>query len=143
MDDAGLSLAELTGLSPFDQARRIVDAASAQSALIEQDEIREVNANFMWWAIEQEQPPSPADLVKAWVTEFVFRSWLTEAGSVLRDGTRDGAATHALEREVRATLEAAVSRLDLPTQGLSAGDFQAAITQLLGTLARIFGEAAA
>jgi hypothetical protein len=141
--DAGLSLADLGGLSPFQQAQRLVDAASGQSALIEQDEIREVNANFMWWSIEQEQPPSPAELVKAWVTEFVYRTWLTEAGSVLRDGTRDGAATHALEREVRVTLEAAVSRVDLPAQGLRAADFQEAISQLLGTLERIFSQAAA
>lgn len=143
MADTGLSLAELGGLSPFQQAQRIVDAASGSSALVEQDELREVNANFMWWSIEQEEPPPPAELVKAWVTEFVYRTWLTEAGSVLRDGTRDGAATHALEREVRVTLEAAVSRVDLPTDGLRAADFQGAINQLLGTLARIFREAAA
>jgi hypothetical protein len=143
LGDAGLSLTDLDGLSPFQQARRIVDAASGPSALIEQDEIREVNANFMWWSIQQDQPPSPTELVKAWVTEFVFRTWLTEAGSVLRDGTRDGAATHALEREVRVTLEAAASRVNLPTDGLRATDFQAAINQLLGILARIFGEAAA
>lgn len=141
--DTGLSLAELGGLSPFQQAQRIVDAASGSSALVEQDELREVNANFMWWSIEQEEPPPPVELVKAWVTEFVYRTWLTEAGSVLRDGTRDGAATHALEREVRVTLEAATSRVDLPTVGLRAADFQGAIRQLLGTLARIFREAAA
>jgi hypothetical protein len=142
LGDAGLSLADLDGLSPFQQAQRIVDAASGPSALIEQDEIREVNANFMWWSIQQDQPPSPTELVKAWVTEFVYRTWLTEAGSVLRDGTRDGAATHALEREVRVTLEAAASRVTLPTDGLRATDFQAAINQLLGILARIFGAAA-
>lgn len=141
--DAGLSLADLDGLSPFAQAQRLVEAASGPSALIEQDEIREVNANFMWWAIQQDQPPAPSELVKAWVTEFVYRTWLTEAGSVLRDGTRDGASTHAFEREVRVTLEAAVTRVDLPTEGLRATDFQAAIIQLLETLERIFGEAAA
>lgn len=141
--ELGLSLTELDGLSPFQQAQRLVDAASGPSALIAQDEIREVNANFMLWAVQQDQTPSPADLVKAWVTEFVYRSWLTEAGSVLRDGTRDGAATHALEREVRVTLEAAVSRVELPASGLRAANFHAAINQLLGTLGRIFAEAAA
>jgi hypothetical protein len=143
LGDAGLSLADLDGLSPFQQVQRIVDAASGPSALIEQDEIREVNANFMWWSIQQDQPPSPTELVKAWVIEVVYRTWLTEAGSLLRDGTRDGAATHALEREVRVTLEAAASRVNLPADGLRATDFQAAINQLLGILARIFGEAAA
>jgi hypothetical protein len=141
--DAGLSLVELAGLGPFQQAQRIVDAASGPSALIEQHEIREVNANFIWWAIKQDEPPPPAELVKAWVTEFVFRTWLTEAGSVLRDGTRDGAATHALEREVRVTLEAAASYVNLPTDGVRAVDFQKAIGHLLGMLARIFTKGSA
>lgn len=139
LGDVGLTLANLENLSPFHQAKRIVDAASGESALIDQAEIREVNANFMWWALEQQSPPSPVQLVEAWVTEYVFRAWLTEAGAILRDGSRDGASTHALERTVRLTLEAAVQRADLVVDGLRAVDFQAAIRGLLGVLTRIFG----
>lgn len=136
--DAGLSLADLEGLSPFEQARRIVDAASESAALVEQDEIREVNANFVWWAMQRDDSPEPDELLKAWVTEFVMRTWLTEAGPVLRDGTRNGADTHNREREVRATLEVAASHVELPTDGLRASDFQDAIRQLLEMLHRIF-----
>lgn len=141
--DVGLMLADLDGLSPFEQARRIVEASSGPTALIEQDELREVNANFIWWSIEHGEDASPADLIRAWVIEFVYRTWLTEAGSLLRDGTRNGATTHALEREVRVTLEAAASHVRLPTDGLRAADFEAAIGQLLGMLARIFRREAA
>jgi len=141
--DVGLSVADLEGLSPFEQASRIVDAASGPYVPLEEDELREVNAEFVWRALESEEAASPVELVKAWVTELVFHTWLTEAGSVLRDGTRDGAITHALEREVRVTLEAAVARIDLPAESLRANDFQQAVGTLLGTLSRIFGEAAA
>lgn len=136
--DAGLALVDLEAMGPFEQARRIVDAASGRSALVEESELREVNANFVWWAIQQDSPPTPEELVKEWVTEYVFRAWLTEAGAQLRDGSRDGASTHALEREARVTLEAAVSRAEFPVNGIRASHFEAAIGTLLGMLGRIF-----
>lgn len=141
--DIGLSLVELEGLDPFEQAMRIVEAASGPRRPIEEDEIREVNAAFIWQSLEQDEPLAAAELVKLWVTEFVFRVWLTESGSVLRDGSRDGAHTHAIEREVRSTLVAAVSRIDFSTDGVRASDFQAAVSRLMDMLERIFTEAAA
>ena len=138
LSDVGLSLVDLDGLGPFEQARRIVDAASGRSALVEEAELREVNANFVCWEIQQESPPSPVELVKQWITEYVFRVWLTEAGERLRDGSRDGASTHALEQEARATLEARVSGVDLPVDGIRATHFESAIRALLGMLGRIF-----
>ena len=68
VSDAGLSLVDLLALTPFEQARRIVDAASGPSALVEDAELREVNANFVYWAIQQESPPSPMELVRQWMT---------------------------------------------------------------------------
>ena len=136
--DAGLDLTDLVALPPFEQARRIVDAASGPSILVEEAELREVNANFVCWAIQQEFLPSPVDLVKQWVTEYVFRVWLTEAGDRLRDGSRDGSSIHALEQEARATLEARASGLELPVDGVRATHFADAIQTLLGMLARIF-----
>ena len=136
--DAGLTLTDLIALPPFEQARRIVDAASGPSILVEEAELREVNANFVCWAIQQELLPSPEDLVKQWVTEYVYRVWLTEAGVRLRDGSRDGSSIHALEQEARVTLEARVSGLELPVDGVRATHFAAAIQTLLGMLSRIF-----
>ena len=143
LEDVGLTLDELEGLSPFEQAQKLVSAASETSATIAEQEIREINAKFILQVLDEDESPSPEQLVKAWVTEFVYRVWLTEAGPVLRDGTRDGARTRSLEQEVRVTLEAAVSGMDLPTNGLRAADFQRAVQNLLGKLARIFREVAA
>ncbi len=138
VSDAGLSYADLTALTPFEQARLIVDAASFGTALIEEAELREVNANFVCWTIEQEEAPSPVELVKQWVTEYVFRVWLTEAGDLLRNGSRDGESTHALEQEARVTLEARVAGMDLAVDGLRASHFESAIRSLLSMLGRIF-----
>lgn len=144
LSDIGLSLDDLDGLSLFEKARRIVDAATGPDAPLEEDELREVNAEFVWRMLERDDDePSAPDLVKAWVVELVFHTWLTEAGSILRDGSRDGQSTHSIEREARATLETAVNRVDLPIPGIRAADFQQAVASLLGTLSRIFGEAAA
>ena len=143
LNDIGLSLDELDDLSPFGQAQRLVKAASETAMPLDDDEIRLVNANFVLWALQHnENPPPPGSLVKAWVIEFVYRVWLTEAGGVLRNGSREGASTHALEQEVRATLEAAANRVDLPTTGLRAIHFQNAVQDLLGKLHRIFTEIA-
>ena len=138
VEDAGLSSSDLAALTPFEQARLIVDAASFGSALIEEAELREVNANFVYWTIEQEEAPTPVELVKQWVTEYVFRVWLTEAGDLLRDGSRDGASTHALEQEARMTLEARVTGMDLAVDGFRASHFESAIRALLSMLGRIF-----
>ena len=138
VSDAGLSLADLDTLPRFEQARRIVDAASGRSGLVEEAELGEVNANFVYWALMQEPSPSPMELLRQWLTEYVFRVWLTEAGVILRDGSRDGASTHALEREVRVTLEACMSGMALPVDGIRAEHFEAAIPALLGMLHRIY-----
>ena len=137
-NDVGLDLDDLENLSSFEKARRIVDVATMRSGLIEDAELREVNANFVSWEIEQALPPTPEQLVRQWVTECVFRVWLTEAGEILRNGLRDGISTHGLEREARATLEAAVSRIDIPLGGIRATHFESAIRNLLGMLGRIY-----
>ena len=138
LSDIELDLSDLEEMSPIDQADRIVEAASGGSALVEEAELREVNAQLVWWAIEQDNAPTAIEIVKQWVTEYVFRAWLTEAGDRLRDGSRDGAETHALEREMRGTVDAGVSGLELPIQGIRSSDFEASIQSILDLLRRIF-----
>jgi hypothetical protein len=99
-----------------------------------------VNANFVLWALEHEGAASPPDLVRAWVTEYVYQVFLTEHGAKLRDGLRDGASTRGLEVVIRQTLEAMVQRVEVSVTGVRSADFQAAIGRLLTGLATIFGE---
>lgn len=140
LGDLGLDVDDLRALGPYDRAKRIVDAASGAGAAIDQAEVKQVNADVVLWSLESQEAPSPADVVRRWVTEYVWQVWLTEAGAQLRDGTRQGEDTIALEREVRSTLEASVASVDLPPDGLRAEHFQIAIEQLLGRLERIFGQ---
>lgn len=136
--DHPLSLDELRGLAPFEQAQRIVDAAADLGAFIEDEELRVVNARVVLWALDQDEDTSPVELVREWVCEFVYQAWLTEAGKVLRSGRYNGKNTHEREREVRATIEAASTRVNLPQSGIRANDFTAAITSLLRAISRIF-----
>ncbi len=136
--DAGFNLEELLALPPFEQARLLVDAASGLSASIGEAEIREVNANFVWWGIEQESDPSAIDLVKRWVGEYVFQAWLTECGNRLRNGSLDGGSTYTLEQEARSTLEAGLRPIQFPVDGVRSSHFESAIQRLLGMLNRIF-----
>ena len=131
VSDAGLALGDMTALTPFEQARKIVDAASGTSSSVEEAEIREVNANFVCWAIEQESPPLAPEMVKEWVHEYVYQFWLTEAGSCLRDGSRGGEEARVLEQEARAAIEAIVSDIDLSVDGIRASHIEAAIQTLL------------
>jgi len=140
LSDLGLDLDDLRALGPYDRAKRIVDAASGSGAAIDQAEVKQVNADVVLWSLELEEVPSPADVVRRWVTEYVWQVWLTETGARLRDGSRQGEGTVALEREVRSTLEASVASVDFPPDGLRAEHFQGAIEQLLGRLERIFGQ---
>ena len=132
--DAGFSLADLVAMSPFRRAQRIIDAAAGASVLLEDAELREVHAHVVCWAMEQHPFPSPADMVKRWVCEYLYRIWLMEAGSALRDGSLDGELTYTLEQDFRAFLEARVSDTELSVDGIRASHIEAAIRTLLQTI---------
>ena len=132
--DAGLSLSDLAALSPFRRAQRIIDAAAGASALLKDAELREVHAHVVCWAIEQELFPTPADMVKRWVCEYLYRVWLMEAGSTLRDGSLDGELTRTLEQDFRAFLEARLSDTELSVDGIRASHIEAAIRAILQTI---------
>ena len=131
LGDAGLDYEDLLALSPFQRAQKIVDAVSGSLSFLEDAELREVNARVVCWGLEQEPPPSASDLVGKWVTEYVLRIWLTEAGRTLRDGSLDGESTRTLEWEARAVLEEFVNDMDLPVDSASAQNYATAIQDLL------------
>jgi hypothetical protein len=74
--------------------------------------------------LTQEEQPTPTDVVRRWVLEYVWQVWLTEVGGELRDGTRDGKDSLSLERLVRSTLETSLASVSLPPDGLRAQDFR-------------------
>jgi hypothetical protein len=143
LGELGLDLGELDGLSRYQQARRIVEAAIGPRGDVLDSELRQANASVVLWALTEEVEPTPADLANRWVVEYVWEVWVTESGPLLREHSADGSDRVRLEQEVRAALEATVSVRALPEgRALTAADFTAAIDSALGSLRRIAGSAA-
>jgi hypothetical protein len=140
LEDLGLSLNDLAGLSKHQQARRIMDAAIGPSGALDQSELRLANAEVILWALSQESEPLPIELANRWVIEYVWQVWITEAGLVLRKHVANGYDSVRAEQEMRAVLEASISVQALPLdRPLTTADFERAIEGALGTLERVAG----
>jgi len=143
LGELGLDLGELTGLTRYQQARRIVEAAIGPRGDVLDSELRQANASVVLWALTEEVEPTPADLANRWVVEYVWEVWITESGPLLQEHSADGSDRVRLEQEMRAALEATVSVHALPEgRTLTTTDFTAAIDSALGSLRRIAGSAA-
>ena len=143
LGELGLDLGELAGLSRYQQARRIVEAAIGPRGDVLDSELRQANASVVLWALTEEVEPTPADLANRWVVEYVWEVWVTESGPLLQEHSADGSDRVRLEQEMRAALEATVSVHALPEgRALTTADFTAAIDSALGSLRRIAGSAA-
>lgn len=143
LGELGLDLGELAGLSRYQQARRIVEAAMGPRGDVLDSELRQANASVVLWALTEEVEPTPADLANRWVVEYVWEVWVTESGPLLQEHSADGSDRVRLEQEMRAALEATVSVRALPEgRALTTADFTAAIDSALGSLRRIAGSAA-
>jgi hypothetical protein len=143
LGELGLDLGELTGLTRYQQARRIVEAAIGPRGDVLDSELRQANASVVLWALTEEVEPTPADLANRWVVEYVWEVWITESGPLLQEHSADGSDRVRLEQEMRAALEATVSVRALPDgRTLTTTDFTTAIDSALGSLRRIAGSAA-
>lgn len=143
LGELGLDLTELVGLSKYQQAQRIVDAAIGPRGDVMESELRQANAAVVLWALTEEVVPTPIEMANRWVVEYVWQVWVTESGSLLQEHPADGNDRIRAEDEMRAALEATVSAHALPEgNSLATSDFVAAIDSALGSLQRISGSAA-
>ena len=143
LGELGLDLGELAGLSRYQQAQRILDAAIGPRGDVLESELRTTNASVVLWALTEEVEPTPVELANRWVVEYVWEVWITESGPALQEHSADGNDRVRAEQEMRAALEATVSARALPEgRPLTTADFTAAIDSALGSLRRISGSAA-
>lgn len=143
LGELGLDLGQLAGLSRYQQAQRILDAAIGPRGDVLESELRTTNASVVLWALTEEVEPTPVELANRWVVEYVWETWITESGPVLQEHLADGNNRVRAEHEMRAALEATVSAHALPEgRPLTTADFTAAIDSALGSLRRISGSAA-
>jgi hypothetical protein len=143
LGELGLDLGELAGLSRYEQAKRILDAAIGPRGDVLDSELRKTNAAVVLWALEEEVEPTPVELANRWVVEYVWEVWITESGPTLQEHSADGYDRVRAEQEMRAALEATVSAHGLPNdRSLTTADFSAAIDGALSSLRRISGSPA-
>jgi len=143
LGELGLDLRELAGISRYQQAQRILDAAIGPRGDVLESELRTTNASVVLWALTEEVEPTPVELANRWVVEYVWQVWITESGPVLQEQSADGNDRVRAEQEMRAALEATVSAHALPEgRPLTTADFTAAIDSALGSLRRVSGSAA-
>ena len=143
LGELGLDLAELAGLTRYQQAQRILDAAIGPRGDVLDSELRQTNASVVLWALTEEVEPAPVELANRWVVEYVWEVWITESGPTLQQHSTNGNDRLQTEQEMRAALEATVSAHALPEdRTLTSADFAAAIESALSSLRRISGSAA-
>ena len=145
LGELGLDLGELSGLTKYQQAKRILDVAIGPKGDVLDSELRKTNAEVVLWALSEEVEPTPADMANRWVVEYVWQIWLTESGPILQGHSGAGYDRLRAEQEMRVTLEALVSARTraLPEdRPLTSADFTAAIEGALASLRRISGSAA-
>jgi hypothetical protein len=143
LGELGLDLGELAGLSRYQQAQRILDAAIGPRGDVLDSELRKTNASVVLWALTEEVEPTPIELANRWVVEYVWEVWITESGPTLGQHSSESDDRVRAEQEMRAALEATVSAHALPEgRPLTTADFTAAIDSALASLRRISGSAA-
>lgn len=141
--ELGLDLAQLTGLSRYQQAQRILDAAMGPRGGVLDSELRAANAAVVLWSLTEAVPPEPVEMANRWVVEYVWEMWITESGPALQERAGKGYDRVRAEQEMRAALEATVSAHELPgDRPLTSADFTTAIEGALSSLRRISGSAA-
>jgi hypothetical protein len=136
----GLDLTELAGLSPAQQAQRIIDVVVGTAASIADVEIARATSNMIIALLEAETEPTPTEVVRIFAVEYVFQICLTELGAEMRDGVRDGAASVVTEDEMRELIEARVASLQIEGDAVEADALEAAIDSVLEFTRRVIYE---
>lgn len=141
--EIGLDLGELTGLDPYRQAARLIEAATEEpnATTLEEDELRTAANRTAIWALESGEALEIADIVRRFVAEYVFEVFLTEAGAKLRSGERDGTAALSAEKRVRATIDALARSVDVDATGPAVASISAAVEVVLERTLTIHAEA--
>jgi len=136
----GLELAELVGLSPAQQAKRIIDVIVGTTATIEDAEIARASSSMIIALLERTTEPTPAEVVRIFAVEYVYEVFLTELGAEMRDGSRNGSASIVTENDIRDLIEARVASLQIEGDAVDAGALESAFDEVLEFTRRIIHE---
>ena len=136
-----LDLAELESLDPYAQARRIIEAATEESVAttLEEEEIRTAATRTAIWGLTEPVAPSAQEVVRRFIEEYVYAVFLTEGGTVLRTGARDGVTAVHAEDRVRRTITALVRAAPIERDSLDTEELEAIAGRVLAHTLQIHG----
>ena len=137
----GIDFAEMQGLDTYGQAQMLVRAATEISVAtsMEDEEIRAASNKTAIWALERNDAPETKEVVQRFITEYVYGSFLTESGSILRSGSRDGVAAVTAEKQIWETIEALVRGFPLRSTGMDPAELGHAAEKVLQQVLQIHG----
>lgn len=136
----GLDPAELDALgSDYARAARIAEAAGEGAPTsIQDEELRQAAAATAIWGLGQIEAPTPLDLVKRFVEEYLYRVVTVELGARLRDGATGDDASVPTEQTLRSTIRAMIRNVPVTDAGTGAVDMGNAIEATYGRILDIW-----
>jgi hypothetical protein len=138
--ELGLELASLAGLSPAQQAQRIVTVVIGTASTFQDAEIARASATMIIRLLESAVEPSPTETLRIFASEYVYEAFLTELGAEMRDGSRDGGAGVVTENDIHDLIEACVASLQIEGTSVNASDLETALNDVLEFTRRIIHE---
>ncbi|MBA2295954.1 MAG: hypothetical protein H0W16_12580 [Actinobacteria bacterium] len=136
----GLDLSELVTLSPSQQAQRILDVLAGAAATIADVEVTKATSTMIIRLLEADTLPTAAETVAVFAAEYVYEIVLTELGSEMRDGSRDGGGTVVAEDDLHDVISARVAGLQIEGDSVEADALEAAIVEVLEFTRRVMLE---
>lgn len=139
--DLGLDLAELRTLDPVRQAQRILAAATeeATATTLEEEELQTAANRIAIWALSEEQAPAVEEIIRRFIVEYVYEVFLTEAGTILRSGARDGVKAVVAEDRVKATIVALANQVTIDRPGLTPAQLAEVVESVFNQTLQIHG----
>ena len=144
LQDLGLNLAELQTLNPYRQAQRLLEAATEEgvATTLEEEELQTAANRTALWALTADIAPDVDDVLRRFIVEYVYEVFLTEGGSILRSGQRDGVNSARAEDRVKDTIVALVRAVPIERTGVGAAELAEVVERVLSQTLRIHGTAA-
>jgi len=138
LEELGLSLDDLRGLSPVRQCAAILDAVLGEGGHPDEFALRKASLESLKQILQSESPPEEIDAVRGFVVNFVFELMLVELQAELDAGTVDATESAQREKKMRRYLERRVGQVRLNASGqVKPSELRAIAARLAGEVIRV------
>lgn len=118
LEDLGLDLTRLRGLSPTRQCGEILDAVLGEGSHPDELALRKASLEALKHVLATDDPPEEATTLRSFVVSYVFELSLVELQKQVNEGALSPADVAQKERTIRRYLEKRVQTLPIPGGGV-------------------------